>query len=169
MSTPSLLRNPTMRALVGVQLLTALADNALLIVALALLAERGARDWMDPSLRIALYLSYVLLAPFAGTLADALPKGRLIVLVNLAKLGGCILLALGAHPLFAFGAIGLAGVVYGPAKYGILTELIPAADLVRANAGIEIATVAAMLGGPLLASLMLGAPQWVAAVHTAPR
>jgi MFS family permease len=169
MSTPSLLRSPAMRALLGVQLLTALADNALLIVALALLAERGARDWMDPSLRISLYLSYVLLAPFAGTLADSLPKGRLIGMVNLAKLGGCALLALGAHPLFAFGAIGLAGVVYGPAKYGILTELIPAADLVRANAWIEIATVAAMLGGPLLGSVLLGAPVWIAGAHTAPR
>jgi MFS family permease len=169
MSTPALLRSPAMRALVGVQLLTALADNALLIVALALLAERGARGWMDPSLRISLYLSYVLLAPFAGTLADTLPKGRLIVLVNLAKVGGCALLALGAHPLLAFGAIGLAGVYYGPAKYGILTELIPAADLVRANAGIEIATVAAMLGGPLLGSVLLGVPLWMAGVHSAAR
>jgi MFS family permease len=169
MSTPSLLRNATMRALVGGQLLTALADNALLIVALALLAERGARDWMDPALRICLYLSYVLLAPFAGTRADAQPKGRLIVLVNLAKLGGCILLAAGAHPLLAFGAIGLAGVMYGPAKYGILAELIPAADLVRANAWIEIATVAAMLGGPLLGSALLGAPLWMNGLHTAPR
>lgn len=158
-----------MRALLGVQLLGALADNALLIVALALLAERGAQDWMAPSLRIALYLSYVLLAPFAGTLADSMPKGRLIVLVNLAKLGGCILLAAHAHPLFAFGAIGLAGVCYGPAKYGILTELVPAADLVRANAGIEIATVAAMLGGPLLGSALLDAPLWIAGLHTAPR
>jgi MFS family permease len=169
MSTPSLLRSPAMRALLGVQLLTALADNALLIVALALLAERGAREWMDPSLRISLYLSYVLLAPFAGTLADSLPKGRLIALVNVAKVGGCALLAAGAHPLFAFGAIGLAGVVYGPAKYGILTELIPAADLVRANAWIEIATVAAMLGGPLLGGALLGAPLWIGGAHTAPR
>jgi MFS family permease len=158
-----------MRALLGVQLLTALADNALLIVALALLAERGAREWMDPSLRISLYLSYVLLAPFAGTLADSLPKGRLIALVNVAKVGGCALLAAGAHPLLAFGAIGLAGVVYGPAKYGILTELIPAADLVRANAWIEIATVAAMLGGPLLGGALLGAPLWIGGAHTAPR
>jgi LPLT family lysophospholipid transporter-like MFS transporter len=169
MSTPSLLRCSTMRALLGVQLLTALADNALLIVALALLAERGARDWMDPSLRISLYLSYVLLAPFAGARADSLPKGRLIVLVNLAKLGGCAVLAAGAHPLLAFGAIGLAGVYYGPAKYGILTELIPPADLVRANAWIEIATVAAMLGGPLLGSALLGAPLLTGCLHTVPR
>ncbi|MFS2215016.1 lysophospholipid transporter LplT [Telluria sp. Tellsp104] len=169
MSTQSLLCRPTLRALLGVQLLTALADNALVIVALALLAERGAPVWMDPSLRIALYLSYVLLAPLAGMLADALPKGRLIVLVNLVKLGGCVLLAAHVHPLFAFVAIGLAGVCYGPAKYGILTELIPNADLVRANAWIEIVTVAAMLGGPLLGSSLLGLPLWTDSLRTIAR
>ena len=169
MSTQGLLRSTAMRALLGVQLLTALADNALLIVALALLAERGARDWMDPALRISLYLSYVLLAPFAGTLADSVPKGRLIMLVNLAKLGGCVLLAAHAHPLLAFGVIGLAGVCYGPAKYGILTELVPAADLVRANAWIEIATVAAMLGGPLLGSGLLGARLWIGGLQAVSR
>lgn len=169
MSTQSLLRSPGMRALLGVHLLTALADNALLIVALALLAERRAPDWMDPSLRIALYLSYALLAPVAGMLADAWPKGRLIVLVNLVKLGGCVLLAAHAHPLFAFGTVGLAGVCYGPAKYGILTELIKDADLVRANAWLEIVTVAALLGGPLLGSGLLGTPLWMASLHTTAR
>jgi MFS family permease len=102
-------------------------------------------------------------------LADALPKGRLIILVNLAKLGGCVLLAVHAHPLFAFGAIGLAGVCYGPAKYGILTELIPDADLVRANAWIEIVTVAAMLGGPLLGSALLDLPLWTDGLRTVAR
>lgn len=169
MSTQSLLRCAAMRALLGVQLLTALADNALLIIALALLAERGAQAWLDPALRISLYLSYVLLAPFAGTLADSLPKGRVILLVNLAKFGGCLMLAGDVHPLLAFGAIGLAGVCYGPAKYGILTELIPAPDLVRANAWIEIATVAAMLGGPLLGSGLLGAPLWLDGLHSVSR
>jgi MFS family permease len=169
MNRSSLPHAAAMRTLVASQLFTALADNALLIVALALLAERGARAWMDPSLRISLYLSYVLLAPFAGARADALPKGRLIALVNLVKLGGCGLLAAGAHPLLAFGIIGLAGVVYGPAKYGILVELIPAAELVRANAWIEIASVAAMLGGPLLGGALLGAPLWIECLHTVPR
>src|ERR1700712_3321050 len=125
MSHPGLLRQPAALPLLGAQLFTALGDNALLIVAIALLEERAAPHWMSPALRICLYASYVLLAPFAGALADGMPKGRLIVLVNLAKLAGCVLLALRVHPLIAFGAIGLAGVVHGPAKYGILAELIP--------------------------------------------
>jgi MFS family permease len=169
MSGLAILRQPAVGALVGAQLFTALGDNALLIVAIALLEERGAPGWMSPSLRICLYLSYVVLAPFAGALADRVPKGRLIVLVNLAKLGGCMLLAARVHPLIAFGAIGLAGVCYGPAKYGIVAELVPVNRLVLANACIEIATVSAILGGAALGAALLGAPLYVAGLHTTAR
>ncbi|MGZ5199302.1 MAG: lysophospholipid transporter LplT [Telluria sp.] len=169
MSARGLLRRPAVGPLVGAQLFTALGDNALLIVAIALLEEAGAANWMSPALRICLYLSYVLLAPFAGGLADGMRKGRLIVLVNLAKLGGCILLAAGVHPLVAFGAIGLAGVCYGPAKYGILAELVASEDLVLANAWIEVATVSAILGGAALGAVLLKAPLWLGSLHTATR
>jgi LPLT family lysophospholipid transporter-like MFS transporter len=111
MSALALLRRPAIGPLLGAQLFTALGDNALLIVAIALLEQSGAGGWMSPALRICLYLSYVLLAPFAGVLADRVPKGRLIVMVNLAKLGGCLLLAAQVHPLVAFGAIGVVGSV----------------------------------------------------------
>lgn len=169
MSASALLRRPAVGALLGAQLFTALGDNALLIVAIALLEQSGAAAWMSPALRICLYLSYVLLAPFAGRLADGMPKGRLIILVNLAKLGGCILLAARVHPLAAFGAIGLAGVCYGPAKYGILAELVPGADLVLANAWIEAATVGAILGGAALGAVLLKLPLWFGGLDTAAR
>ena len=144
-----------MHAVLGAQFFTSLADNALLIVAIGLLAERAAPSWMTPALRICLYVSYVLLAPFAGALADAFPKGRVMLLANLVKLGACLLLAFNAHPLLAFGAIGVVGVTYGPAKYGILAELVPAEQLVAANAWIEISTVASILGGTALGGLLL--------------
>lgn len=169
MSGMALLRRPAVGPLLGAQLFTALGDNALLIVAIALLEEGGAAAWMSPALRICLYLSYVALAPFAGALADRLPKGRVIALVNLAKLGGCVALCAGIHPLAAFGAIGLAGVYYGPAKYGILAELVPSADLVQANAWIEVATVCAILGGAAVGAALLEAPLWIGATHTVTR
>lgn len=169
MSAFALLRRPAVGALVGAQLFTALGENALLIVAIALLEERGAAGWMSPSLRICLYLSYVVLAPIAGTLADRLPKGRLIVLINMAKLGGCLLLAARVHPLIAFGAIGLAGVCHGPAKYGILAELAPGETLLQANAWIEVVTVGAILGGAALGAALLNAPLCVAGLHTPAR
>lgn len=144
-----------MHAVLGAQFFTSLADNALLIVAIGLLAERAAPSWMTPALRICLYVSYVLLAPFAGAVADAFPKGRVMVMTNLVKLGACLLLAFDAHPLLAFGAIGVVGVTYGPAKYGILAELVPAEEMVAANAWIEMSTVASILGGTALGGLLL--------------
>ncbi|MDQ2988565.1 MAG: lysophospholipid transporter LplT [Pseudomonadota bacterium] len=157
-----------MRAVLGAQFFTSLADNALLIVAIGLLVERAAPAWMTPALRICLYLAYVLLAPFAGRLADAFPKGRVMLLSNVVKIGACLLLAADAHPLLAFGAIGVIGVTYGPAKYGILAELVPADQLVRANAWIEISTVASILGGTALGGFLLAPPYAVASpAHSA--
>ncbi|HEU4375426.1 MAG TPA: lysophospholipid transporter LplT [Telluria sp.] len=157
-----------MRAVLGAQFFTSLADNALLIVAIGLLVERAAPAWMTPALRICLYLAYVVLAPFAGRLADAFPKGRVMLLSNVVKLGACLLLAADAHPLLAFGAIGVIGVTYGPAKYGILAELVPPEQLVRANAWIEMSTVAAILGGTALGGLLLAPPYAVASpAHSA--
>jgi MFS family permease len=169
MNSFALLRRPAVGAMLGAQLFTALGDNALLIVAIALLEERGAAAWMSPGLRICLYLSYVVLAPFAGALADRMPKGRLILLINLAKLGGCALLAARVHPLIAFGAIGLASVVHGPAKYGVLAELVQAEALVQANAWIEAATVSAILGGAALGDALLTAPLLLGGLQTAAR
>jgi LPLT family lysophospholipid transporter-like MFS transporter len=162
MNQPPALHRRAMRAVLGSQFFTSLADNALLIVAIGLLAERGSPAWMTPALRICLYVSYVVLAPVAGALADAFPKGRVMLLTNLVKLGACLLLAANAHPLLAFGAIGVAGVTYGPAKYGILAELVPPADLIMANAWIEISTVASILGGTALGGFLL-APTWIVA------
>ena len=157
-----------MRAVLGAQFFTSLADNALLIVAIGLLVERAAPAWMTPALRICLYLAYVVLAPFAGRLADAFPKGRVMLLSNVVKLAACLLLAADAHPLLAFGAIGVIGVTYGPAKYGILAELVPADQLVRANAWIEMSTVASILGGTALGGLLLAPPYAVASpAHSA--
>jgi MFS family permease len=163
----SLLRQGAVGPLLGAQFFGALGDNALLVVAIALLEDSGAADWMSPALRICLYLSYVVLAPFAGALADRVNKGRLVGLANLAKLGGCVLLSAGLHPLAVFGAVGLAGVYYGPAKYGILSELVPGADLVRANAWIEVATVSAILGGTAAGAALLKAPLWLPGQHSA--
>ncbi len=155
-----------MGAVLGAQFFTSLADNALLIVAIGLLLERAAPSWMTPALRICLYVSYVVLAPYAGVLADAFPKGRVMLLANAVKLGACLLLAAGLHPLLAFGAIGVVGVSYGPAKYGILAELVPPAELIKANAWIEMSTVAAIIGGTALGGLLL-APAFAIGPHSA--
>ena len=134
---------------------SALADNALLIAAIGLLLERHAAAWTIPALRIFFYAPYVVLAAFAGAVADALPKGRVILATNLFKLAGCGLLLAQVHPLLAYALVGFGAAAYSPAKYGILPELLPAAELVAANAWMEISTVIAIILGVALGSLLM--------------
>lgn len=150
-------RSPAVLAILGAQFATALADNALLLVAIAALEARHAPAWATPALRVGFYASYVLLAPLCGRWADAWPKGRLMSLVNLVKLAGVLALAGGAGPLPVFAAIGCAAAVYAPARYGMLPELTAGRALVQANAAMEIVTVAAILGGAALGSALVGA------------
>ena len=142
-------------AVVAAQFFSSLADNALLIAAIGLLQERRASDWAPPVLRLSFYLSYVLLAAFAGPVADAWPKGRVLFATNLVKLCGCLLLLSQVHPLLAYALVGLGAAAYAPAKYGILPELLPPDALVRANAWIEVSTVASILLGVVLGSALL--------------
>lgn len=152
-SMPSVRR--TLAGVLGAQLLTSLADNALLIVAIALLESGAAPAWATPALRICFYAAYVLLAPLAGPLADRWPKGRLMLLVNVLKLLGACALACGADPLLVFGAVGLGAAAYAPARYGILPELASGRALVRANAAMEIVTIVSILAGVALGSAMV--------------
>jgi MFS family permease len=145
----------TLRAVVAAQFFSSLADNALLIVAIGLLAQRHAPGWMTPALRLFFYLSYVLLAAFAGAVADAAPKGRVLMATNLVKLGGCALLLWHVQPLVAYALVGLGAAAYSPAKYGILPELLPEEELVKANGWVEASTVVSILFGVGLGSALV--------------
>lgn len=152
-------------AVVAAQFFSSLADNALLMAAIGLLLERHAAAWMTPALRLVFYLSFVLLAPFAGAIADTLPKSRVMLITNLVKLGGCLLLLTALHPLLSYALIGCGAAAYSPAKYGILPELLPSERLVAANAWIEISTVVSILLGVVLGSFLLDGgsqvPHWI--------
>jgi MFS family permease len=138
---------PSFHRIIAAQFLSALADNALLIVAIALLMRTGQPAWWVPLLRFFFIIAYVVLAPFVGALADAVPKARLMAWMNGLKWLGAAALALGLHPLLAFGIIGMGGAAYAPAKYGLITELVDARQLVAANAWIEVTVVGAVLLG----------------------
>lgn len=144
-----------LRSVVAAQFFSSLADNALLIVAIGLLMQRHAPGWMTPALRLFFYLSYVLLAAFAGAVADAAPKGRVLMATNLLKLGGCALLLWQVQPLVAYALVGLGAAAYSPAKYGILPELIPPDELVAANGWVEAGTVLSILFGVALGSTLV--------------
>ena len=142
--------------IMGAQFFSSLADNALLIAAISLLIQISAPEWMTPLLKLFFGLSYVLLAAFVGAFADALPKGRVMFITNLIKLVGCIIMLFGVHPLIAYGLVGLGAAAYSPAKYGILTELLPAESLVKANGWIEGLTVSSIILGTVLGGQLIG-------------
>ena len=132
------------------QFLSAIADNALLFAAIALLAQLNAPSWHEPLLREFFVISYIVLAPFVGPFADALPKGRVMFLSNGLKFVGCLLALSGLPPLYAYAVVGVGAAAYSPAKYGILTEMLPPQLLIKANAWMEGTTVTAIILGPVL-------------------
>lgn len=148
--------SPAILAVLTAQACAALADSALLIIAIALLEARHAPAWATPALRVGFYASYVLLAPLAGRWADAWPKGKLMAAVNAIKLVGVIALAVGTHPLTVFAVIGFGAAAYAPARYGMLPELTRGRDLVQANAAMEVVTIVALIGGYALGSFLVG-------------
>jgi LPLT family lysophospholipid transporter-like MFS transporter len=143
------------KVLITAQFFSALADNALLIVCIALLMERGLPPWLAPMLKFSFTLAYVLLAPFVGALADAVPKGRLMMAMNGLKMLGVLAMLGGMNPLMALAVAGMGAAAYAPAKYGLATELLPPHRLVAANAWIEVSTVCAVVFGTALGGLLI--------------
>jgi len=137
------------------QFFSALADNALLFAAIALLMSLSAPDWHVPLLQQFFIISYILLAPFVGAFADAYPKGRVMFISNSIKVVGCIAMLAGMQPLYAYAIVGLGAAAYSPAKYGILTEYLPPSLLVKANSWMEGATVAAIILGAVIGGLLI--------------
>jgi len=150
--------------LIAAQFCSALADNGLLIVCIALLAERGAPLWWAPLLKFSFTIAYVLLAPFVGAWADAMRKGRLMMAMNALKVAGVLMLLAGAHPLVALAVVGIGAAAYAPAKYGLVTELVPPERLVAANGWIEVSTVCAAVFGVVLGGVFV-MPAFLAAAQ----
>lgn len=141
--------------IVAGQFIGTLADNALLLIAIETLAERHAPAWTAPALRIAFYLTFVLLSAHASAIADAWPKKLVLAGVNALKMCGCALLLWGISPLLAYALVGIGAAAHAPARYGILSELSAPHRLVASNAWMEGATVLAMLLGIVWGSAML--------------
>jgi MFS family permease len=150
--------------ILAAQFFSALADNALLFAAIALLkvlnplcaAEATQECWQTPVLQQFFVFAYIVLAPFVGPFADALPKGRVMFISNGVKLVGCLAMLAGLHPLLAYGIVGIGAAMYSPAKYGILTEYLPPEKLVMANGWMEGLTVGAIILGAIVGGILVG-------------
>jgi len=142
--------------IMSAQFFSSLADNALLVAAIELLNSSQAPTWNVAALPSMFALFYVLLAPFVGAFADALPKGKVMFVSNAIKVVGCLMMMFGTHPLMSYAVVGLGAAAYSPAKYGILTELLPPSQLVRANGWIEGLTILSVILGIVLGGQLVG-------------
>ncbi len=142
-----------MIALLVAQFLSALADNAILIVAIAIVKSQGMAN-LVPLLQESFVLPFILLAPFVGQIADAFPKGRVMLAGNLLKFCGAVAMLFGLNPLTAYGLIGIGATMYSPAKYGILSQMFNPSILVRANGMMEGSTIVAILAGVIMGGLL---------------
>jgi len=138
-----------MSSVLVAQFFSALADNAVLIAAIAIVKSQGLPN-LVPLLQESFAVPFILLAPFVGQLADAFPKGRVMLVANLLKLSGALAMTAGINPLTAYGLIGIGAATYSPAKYGILSQMFGADSLVRANGMMEGSTIVAILLGVIM-------------------
>jgi MFS transporter, LPLT family, lysophospholipid transporter len=142
--------------IMAAQFFSSLADNALFVVSVELLKSGGTAAWQQAALVPMFALFYVILAPFLGAFADSRPKGRVMYFSNIIKIFGCCLMFTPLHPLLAYAVVGLGAAAYSPAKYGILTELLPTSKLVKANGWIEGLTIMSIILGVLLGGQLVG-------------
>ncbi len=150
--------------IMAAQFFSSLADNALLIISISVLVSIQSPAWMTPMLKLFFVLSYVILAPFVGAFADAFPKGRVMFITNLVKVVGCLMMFFSVHPLLAYAVVGFGAAAYSPAKYGILTEMLPAENLVAANGWIEGLTVLSIILGTVLGGVLVS-ERFAATLH----
>jgi LPLT family lysophospholipid transporter-like MFS transporter len=149
------------------QFLSAFGDNAILAVIvgqLTYLQRAGAITATELRTSNTIYTSllfvpYVLLAPLAGYLNDRFAKTSWLVGGNALKLLGTALCALSVWfgPTWqglGYLVVGIGACFYGPAKYGILPEILPRARLVKANGMVELLTLVAILGGAIAGSVL---------------
>src|SRR5574343_557768 len=142
--------------IMSAQFFSSLAANALFVAAVELLRSSRSPVWQRAALVPMFALFYVVLAPFVGAFADALPKGKVMFYANSIKVVGCLLMLFGGHPLLAYAVVGLGAAAYSPAKYGILTELLPPSQLVKANGWIEGLTIRSIIMGVVLGGQLMG-------------
>ena len=143
--------------IMAAQFFSSLADNALLVAAIALLMQADSPTWLTPYLKFFFVISYVVLAPYVGATADRLPKGTVMFVANTIKIAGCTLMLFEVNPLAAYALVGLGAAAYSPAKYGILTEYLPHSKLVTANGWIEGLTVGSIILGVVLGGFLIRA------------
>ncbi|MCK5729398.1 MAG: MFS transporter, partial [Methylococcales bacterium] len=133
------------------QFLSAFADNAILFTVIAMVIQSNElAPWYIPALQSVFFIAFVIFAPWVGTIADNYPKSRVLILANVIKAAGALLLVMNIEPLIAYCIVGIGAALYSPAKYGILPEIAGREVLVKANSWIEGSTIFAIIFGMVI-------------------
>ena len=130
------------------QFLSAFVDNMILFVAQAIILRDAYPGYYLPFVQSAFLAAYILLSPWVGRFADKRPKSQVLIIGNMVKLSGVLILLAGFNPAPCYALVGVGSAIYSPAKYGILPFLTHNEDeLLRANSKLESYTILAILTG----------------------
>lgn len=155
----ALLRRPGYRRLWAARTLSQWGDIAQ-VVALGLLVFDLTGSGLGVSgVVIAEIIPVLLLAPVAGAVVDRLPRVRVMVTADLARVVLAVLLIPAQHHLAAVYAIAFglsaAGVFFNPAASSTVPALVDEEELVAANSGIWTAAVLSQILLAPLAGLLV--------------
>ncbi len=150
------------RALVGAQFLGAFNDNLFKQLMLFLAAGYLFPDRDVQGLAFAVFaLPFVLFSGLAGDLSERFSKRAIVFRMKVAEIAimglGVIAFATlsWTFMLVVLFLMGMQSAFFGPSKYGVIPELMPAHRLLRANGIISMTTFAAILFGQALAGPLL--------------
>lgn len=144
----SKLKLKPLNALLTAQFLSAFVDNMILFITLAIIKRNEYPDYYLALIQSAFLFSYIVFAPWVGRFADKSSKTNVLIIGNVIKAIGILMLIFNINPALSYAVVGAGAVVYSPAKYGILPELTRREDeLLQANSKIESFTILAILTG----------------------
>lgn len=147
--------NTDIYKLLSTQFLTAFADNAVLFIAITIVMQQtNIGAWYIPALQASFLVSYVIFAPWVGRFADIRPKRQIMIMANIIKAAGALLLLINIEPMLAYAIVGMGAALYSPAKYGILPEVVKENRLVKINGWVEGSTILAILSGTLVGAML---------------
>ncbi len=169
-------RRGSFAALLATQALSAFSQNALRAGLLALATFKGlsAFGWSVETViglsTILVTLPYFVLSIAAGRIADTRPRAQLIRQIKAGDNVSYLVAAYGLLTmnlpvlLAALLLTSIASTLLGPAKFGILPDLIGPERLMRANAWMSASNTLAILLGLIAGSLLMDAPLVLAAL-----
>jgi MFS family permease len=125
----------------------------------AIYDETGSAAWVSAAL-FAGVIGTLVATPFSGWLGDRFDRRRILIAADLAAAAVSLAMALSGQPLALVVLLGVSAVAqspFDPASAAAIPNLVPAADVPRANALVASTGSAGYLVGPLLGGVVLGA------------